>query len=63
MGRGVQGGGNKGRKKWDNSNSIINKICLKKENRTKLQLLLGLGWFPTPVFIGCGQGHGAPAEL
>ena len=28
----MHGGGGKGEKKWDNSNSIINKICFKKES-------------------------------
>ena len=32
VGRMLEGRGRKGRKKWDNCNSIINKIHLKKDN-------------------------------
>ena len=33
VGGGVQGKGDKGKKKWDNCNSIINKIYLKNKNK------------------------------
>ena len=32
VGGDVEGGGNKGEKKWDNCNSIIHKIYVKKRN-------------------------------
>ena len=35
MGGGYRAEGNKGEKKWDNCNSIINKIYLKKKKKSK----------------------------
>ena len=38
VGRSVQGGGEQGKKKWDNCNSIINKIYFKNKEKRKKEV-------------------------